>query len=106
MAIKYVSVLSCAQVPELVEDYMAGKTMLDDYITHNMKFDKVGLQPAFGPMQQNNTQIMIGFCSTLPLQPSVQQATLMQQCSHVVLLLCRSTRLLSCCTVVPVCGQS
>jgi S-(hydroxymethyl)glutathione dehydrogenase/alcohol dehydrogenase len=29
------------QVPELVKKYMGGGTKLDDYITHNMKFDQV-----------------------------------------------------------------
>lgn len=29
------------QVPELVQEYMDGKTMLDKYITHNMKFDEI-----------------------------------------------------------------
>ncbi|KAG2484252.1 hypothetical protein HYH03_016897 [Edaphochlamys debaryana] len=32
---------SRVQVPDLVNDYMAGKTMLDKYITHNMKFDQI-----------------------------------------------------------------
>lgn len=29
------------QVPELVKKYMGGGTKLDDYITHNMKFDQI-----------------------------------------------------------------
>lgn len=29
------------QVPDLVQDYMKGETMLDKYITHNMKFDQI-----------------------------------------------------------------
>jgi S-(hydroxymethyl)glutathione dehydrogenase/alcohol dehydrogenase len=29
------------QVPELVKDYMAGTTLLDKYITHEMKFDDI-----------------------------------------------------------------
>jgi S-(hydroxymethyl)glutathione dehydrogenase/alcohol dehydrogenase len=29
------------QVPELVKEYMDGKTMLDKYITHTMSFDKI-----------------------------------------------------------------
>ncbi len=29
------------QVPDLVTEYMSGKTMLDKYITHNMKFDEI-----------------------------------------------------------------
>ncbi|KAG2433792.1 hypothetical protein HXX76_008150 [Chlamydomonas incerta] len=32
---------SRVQVPELVEEYQAGKTLLDKYITHNMKFDQI-----------------------------------------------------------------
>eukprot|EP00877_Chromochloris_zofingiensis_P002931 jgi/Chrzof1/12639/Cz07g01320.t1 len=32
---------SRVQVPELVQEYMDGKTMLDKYITHNMKFDEI-----------------------------------------------------------------
>ena len=30
-----------AQVPELVSEYMAGKTMLDKYVTHDLKFDAI-----------------------------------------------------------------
>jgi hypothetical protein len=33
-----------AQVPDLVDLYMRGETRLDDYITHNLPFDKVSLQ--------------------------------------------------------------
>ncbi len=29
------------QVPDLVTDYMKGTTLLDKYITHNMKFDQI-----------------------------------------------------------------
>lgn len=29
------------QVPELVNEYMAGKTLLDKYITHEMDFDQI-----------------------------------------------------------------
>lgn len=29
------------QVPELVTEYMAGKTLLDKYITHEMDFDQI-----------------------------------------------------------------
>lgn len=32
---------SRVQVPELVHDYMDGKTLLDKYITHEMKFDEI-----------------------------------------------------------------
>lgn len=32
---------SRVQVPELVKDYMAGTTLLDKYITHEMKFDDI-----------------------------------------------------------------
>jgi threonine dehydrogenase-like Zn-dependent dehydrogenase len=33
---------SCAaQVPELVEKYLAGKTKLDDYITHVLPFERI-----------------------------------------------------------------
>ena len=30
-----------AQVPDLVKEYMAGTTLLDKYITHNLKFDQI-----------------------------------------------------------------
>jgi hypothetical protein len=30
-----------AQVPELVAEYMSGKTMLDKYVTHDLKFDQI-----------------------------------------------------------------
>ena len=30
-----------SQVPDLVTDYMSGATLLDKYITHNMKFDQI-----------------------------------------------------------------
>ena len=36
---------SRSQVPGLVDKYMAGGTKLDDYITHNMKFDQVMRTP-------------------------------------------------------------
>ncbi len=29
------------QVPELVQEYQSGKTLLDKYVTHNMKFDQI-----------------------------------------------------------------
>jgi Zn-dependent alcohol dehydrogenase len=29
------------QVPELVTEYMQGNTMLDKYVTHNLKFDQI-----------------------------------------------------------------
>lgn len=29
------------QVPELVTEYMKGTTMLDKYITHELKFDQI-----------------------------------------------------------------
>lgn len=29
------------QVPQLVDKYMAGETMLDKYVTHTMKFDQI-----------------------------------------------------------------
>lgn len=29
------------QVPELVAEYMKGNTMLDKYITHDLKFDQI-----------------------------------------------------------------
>ncbi len=29
------------QVPDLVQDYLKGETMLDKYITHNLKFDQI-----------------------------------------------------------------
>jgi len=29
------------QIPELVEIYLKGETKLDDYITHEMKFDQI-----------------------------------------------------------------
>eukprot|EP00198_Chlamydomonas_reinhardtii_P004598 XP_001693934.1 formaldehyde dehydrogenase [Chlamydomonas reinhardtii] len=32
---------SRVQVPDLVTDYMSGATLLDKYITHNMKFDQI-----------------------------------------------------------------
>ncbi|PNW76216.1 hypothetical protein CHLRE_12g543350v5 [Chlamydomonas reinhardtii] len=32
---------SRVQVPELVQEYQAGKTLLDKYVTHNMKFDQI-----------------------------------------------------------------
>jgi len=32
---------SRVQVPDLVQDYMKGETMLDKYITHNLKFDQI-----------------------------------------------------------------
>lgn len=32
---------SRVQVPELVTEYMSGKTLLDKYITHNMDFDQI-----------------------------------------------------------------
>ncbi|KAG2438339.1 hypothetical protein HYH02_010797 [Chlamydomonas schloesseri] len=32
---------SRVQVPDLVNDYMSGTTMLDKYVTHNMKFDQI-----------------------------------------------------------------
>lgn len=28
-------------VPQLVDKYLAGKTKLDDYVTHNMKFSEI-----------------------------------------------------------------
>jgi Zn-dependent alcohol dehydrogenase len=33
--------LSFVQVPDLVQSYLKGETMLDKYITHNMKFDQI-----------------------------------------------------------------
>lgn len=35
------AVLALRQVPDLVKDYMDGVTMLDKYITHEMKFDEI-----------------------------------------------------------------
>ncbi len=37
----YAGYKSRVAVPELVNEYMAGKTRLDQYITHEMKFDEV-----------------------------------------------------------------
>ena len=32
---------SRVEVPKLVEKYLAGKTMLDEYVTHQMKFEQI-----------------------------------------------------------------
>ncbi len=32
---------SRVQVPQLVEQYMAGDTLLDKYVTHRLKFDQI-----------------------------------------------------------------
>lgn len=29
------------ELPGLVEDYLAGKVMVDEYVTHNRKFDEI-----------------------------------------------------------------
>jgi S-(hydroxymethyl)glutathione dehydrogenase / alcohol dehydrogenase len=36
-----VAVHAPLQVPELVKEYMAGGTLLDKYVTHNMDFDEI-----------------------------------------------------------------
>lgn len=30
-----------SQVPDLVTEYMGGTTLLDKYVTHNLKFDQI-----------------------------------------------------------------
>jgi hypothetical protein len=39
--------LCMSQVPKLVDRYMAGETMLDQYISHEMAFDQVPRPPPF-----------------------------------------------------------
>jgi S-(hydroxymethyl)glutathione dehydrogenase/alcohol dehydrogenase len=41
------------QVPELVQQYMAGETLLDKYITHTMDFDDIN--EAFGLLHRGET---------------------------------------------------
>jgi len=39
--VKYAGWKSCESVPKLVEEYMAGKLKVDEFITHTMPLDKI-----------------------------------------------------------------